>query len=192
VSVESPRESGKGHVLVKVLILCSNSSKTSLDLGLGGIDGRGHHSPKPKLISNIKRQCRIYPQSASIVHLGAGKGEHAPKTRALSCSAVMVEGVAGVVGAEIVEAAANSCGEGGTWVVVPLVAYATDDAHFCPFACAPLRPFVGGAGAVAVVPEGRPILEEVLVVKLRIWLGEMDGKVREGKEQVSNARGGRC
>jgi hypothetical protein len=108
-----------------------------------------------------------------------------------------VEGVAGVVGPEIVEAAANFCGEGcGTWVVVPLVAYATDDAHFWPLALLPLTPLddcvplVGGAGAVCVVPEGRPILEEV--VKLRIWLGEMDGQVRAGERQVSNALRGVC
>jgi hypothetical protein len=105
----------------------------------------------------------------------------------------MVEGVAGVVGAEIVEA---FCGEGtGTWGV----AYATDDAHFWPFAllplrplveCAPLRPLVAGAEAVCVVSEGRPILEEV--VKLRIWVGEMDGQVRQGEKQASNARRGVC
>jgi hypothetical protein len=80
-----------------------------------------------------------------------------------------------------------------------LEAYATDDAHFWPLAllpltpldeCVPWRPLVGGAGAVCVVSEGRPILEEV--VKVRIWVGEMDGQVRQGEKQGSNARRGVC
>jgi hypothetical protein len=156
------------------------------------IDGRGHHTPDPKAISQIKRQRRVYEQSASIVHLQGSKREAVPKTRALSWSAM--GGFAGGVGAEFVEAAANFCGEGccGTWV-----AYATDDAHFWPLVplrpldgCALLRPLVGGAGAVCVESEGRPILEKV--VRLRIWVGEMDGQVRQGEKQGSKVRRGVC
>jgi hypothetical protein len=46
-------------LLVKILGLCSDSGKTSLDLRVRGIDGRGHDTPEPKFISNVKRQSRI-------------------------------------------------------------------------------------------------------------------------------------